>query len=122
MKTLLLSFSSFSIFRSVLVTLSFCSEGDYLSPEVSSGTHSQSTPKKSEEKSNSLPAYAHSGSTLKDAEAETSSGIAILEPTIANLFILLCCETALYLHSLKTMIEVSFGVFSTFPPFLICFC
>ncbi|XP_022146764.1 uncharacterized protein LOC111015892 isoform X2 [Momordica charantia] len=80
-------------------------EGDYLSPEVSSGTHSQSTPKKSEEKSNSLPAYAHSGSTLKDAEAETSSGIAILEPTIANLFILLCCETALYLHSLKTMIE-----------------
>lgn len=79
-------------------------EGDYLSPEAFGGTHAPRTPKISEE-SYALPPNAHSGSTLHEVGPETSSGIANIELTMANLFILLCCETALYLHPLKLMNE-----------------
>ncbi|XP_011654994.1 uncharacterized protein LOC101208658 isoform X2 [Cucumis sativus] len=65
-----------------------------------SGTHAPSTPKISGE-SCSLPDNAHSGRTLHEVGAETSSGVVNAELTVANLFILLCCETALYLYPLK---------------------
>ncbi|XP_038892131.1 uncharacterized protein LOC120081378 isoform X2 [Benincasa hispida] len=79
-------------------------EGDYLSPEAFGGTHAPSTPKSNGE-SSSLPANAHSGSTSHEIGSETSSEIANVELTIANLFILLCCETALYLQPLKLINE-----------------
>ncbi|KAG6600918.1 Syntaxin-binding protein 5-like protein, partial [Cucurbita argyrosperma subsp. sororia] len=72
-------------------------ESDYLSPEALSVAHAPSTPKITGE-SYSVPANAHSGRTLHEVGADTSSGI-------ANLFVLLCCETALYLHPLKLMNE-----------------
>ncbi|XP_008465213.2 uncharacterized protein LOC103502872 isoform X1 [Cucumis melo] len=75
-------------------------DGDYLLPEAFGGTHAPSTPRISGE-SSSLPANAHSGSTLHEVGAETSSGMVNAELTVANLFILLCCETALYLYPLK---------------------
>ena len=107
-------FSTLATLKFVLVTSSFCSESDYLSPEALSVAHAPSTPKITGE-SYSVPANAHSGRTLHEVGADTSSGI-------ANLFVLLCCETALYLHPLKLMNEVPSGFLTMLPPFLICFC
>lgn len=113
------SFHLFSLatFRIVCQHLNFCSDGDYLLPEAFGGTHAPSTPRISGE-SSSLPANAHSGSTLHEVGAETPSGMVNAELTVANLFILLCCETALYLYPLKLTNKVPL----VFSPCFLHFC
>jgi hypothetical protein len=65
---------------------------------------------KSEAKSESAPTNLQSGITAHEVELDTPSETADFGQGLINLFLLLCCEDALLLYSLKSMIEVTLVV------------
>ena len=84
---------------------------------MSSKKHSLNSPQKSEAKSDSAQTNLQSAST-HEVELDTSSETVYYVKQLMNFFILLCCEDALLLYSVKSMIKVPLVisiVFSTFP-------
>lgn len=79
-------------------------DGSNFLPEMSSKKHSLNSPQKSEAKSDSAQTNLQSAST-HEVELDTSSETVYYVKQLMNFFILLCCEDALLLYSVKSMIK-----------------
>lgn len=73
---------------------------------MSSEKHSLDSPQKNEAKSESAQTNLESGITPHEVEIDTSTETVYFGQQMMNLFFLLCCEDALLLFSLKSLIEV----------------
>lgn len=84
-----------------------CAEDDgSLISELSSAKHSVSSPQDSEPKNEPTQVNAKHGSIPLVAELETSTETTYSGQRLMELFILLCCENALWLYSLNSVIQV----------------
>ncbi|XP_031264245.1 uncharacterized protein LOC116122548 isoform X2 [Pistacia vera] len=73
--------------------------------ELSSAKHSVSSPRDSEPKNEPTQVNAKHGSIPLVAEPETSTETSYSGQRLMDLFVLLCCENALWLYSLNSVIQ-----------------
>ncbi|KAB1217722.1 Syntaxin-binding protein 5-like [Morella rubra] len=79
--------------------------GNNFIADMSSEKHSLDSPRKNEAKSESAQTNLESGITPHEVEIDTSTETVYFGQQMMNLFFLLCCEDALLLFSLKSLIE-----------------
>lgn len=80
-------------------------DGSNFISDMSSEKHSLDSPQKNEAKSESAQTNLESGITPHEVEIDTSTETVYFGQQMMNLFFLLCCEDALLLFSLKSLIE-----------------